>query len=99
MRVLGTPYFTGYVKKKKAYVSWYTVSDASGYQIMYSTNKKFKKGSATKTVTVKGRNKQRKTIKNLKRKKKYYFKIRAYKTSGSKTVYGKWSGKKWVKVK
>ena len=98
-KILSTPYLTGYILKRKAYVSWYSVSDASGYQIKYSTNKKFKKGSATKTITVKGRTKTKKVIKKLKKKKKYYFKIRAYKKWKKKTVYSKWSSKKWAKAK
>ena len=94
--VLSTPSFYGSVKKRKAYITWSTVYGASGYQIKYSTNKKLKKGSATKTITIKGKNKTRKVIKKLKKKKRYYFKMRAYKKSGGKTVYSKWSAKKWT---
>jgi hypothetical protein len=45
------------------------------------------------------------TIKNLKKGKTYYFRIRTYslvtnKENGKETtVYGKWSGKKKVKIK
>ena len=94
--VLSTPSFYGSVKKRKAYITWSTVYGASGYQIKYSTNKKLKKGSATKTITIKGRYKTRKVIKKLKKKKRYYFKMRTYKKSGGKTVYSKWSAKKWT---
>ena len=79
-------------KKKKLKVSWQKVSDACGYEIMYATNRKFTKGK--KIVDVK---KAKATLKNLKAKKKYFVKVRAYKkvtTSGTKCVskkYGKWS--------
>ncbi len=74
-------------KKGKITLSWKKVSGATGYQIKYSTSKKFKKNN-TKTVTIK---KTKKTFKNLKYKKKYYFKIRAYKKSGKKKIYSAWS--------
>lgn len=74
-------------KKGKIKLSWKKVSGATGYQIKYSTSKKFKK-SNTKTVTIK---KTKKTFKNLKYNKKYYFKIRAYKKSGKKKIYSAWS--------
>lgn len=86
-----------YAGKGKLYLSWSTVSDASGYQIRYSQNKKLKSGVITKTI--KGQSKNKKTISKLKRKKRYYVQIRAYKKSGSKTVYGKWSVKKVLKTK
>lgn len=87
------------VKNKKLAVHWYSVSDASGYEIKYSTSKKFNK-SKTKTVTVKGNNKNIKKIK-IKSKKKYYVRIRAYKTgkiNGKTTkVYSSWSSVKSIK--
>ena len=87
------------VKNKKLAVHWYSVSDASGYEIKYSTSKKFNK-SKTKTVTVKGKNKNIKKIK-IKAKKKYYVRVRAYKTgkiNGKTTkVYSSWSSVKSIK--
>ena len=79
--------------KRKMTVSFWSVSDADGYQIRYSTNKKFKKD--VKLVKTKS---TRKTIKKLKRRKKYYVQIRAYKKVQGKTVYGKWSAKKSAKI-
>lgn len=80
--------------KRKMTVSFWSVSDADGYQIRYSTNKKFKsRVKVTKTKST------RKTIKKLKRRKKYYVQIRAYKKVQGKTVYGKWSAKKSAKIK
>lgn len=83
-------------EKGKLYLQWYTVSDASGYQIRYS-----KKGNMknSKTINVKGQSKNKKMIKKLSRRKKYYVQVRAYKKSGTKTVYGKWSSKKCLKTK
>lgn len=88
---------SSYSGKRKIYLRWYTVSDVSGYQIRYSKNKSMKKGVVIKTI--KGQSKNKKTIKNLSRRKKYYIQVRAYKKSGNKTVYGKWSGKKKLKTK
>ena len=58
-------------------------SGAKGYQIKYGTNKK-----KLKTITAK--NTKSKTIKKLKRHKKYYVYIRAYKVVNSKKVYTSW---------
>ncbi len=85
-----------YGGKRKIYLQWYTVSDASGYQIRYCKSKAMKKGLKIKTI--KGRTKNNKTIKRLS-KKKYYVQVRAYKKLGTKTVYGKWSSKKSLKTR
>ena len=83
--------------KGKIYLQWFTISDASGYQIRYCKKKSMKSG--VKVVTVKGRRKYKKTINKLSRRKKYYLQIRAYKKSGKKIVYGKWSRKSTFKTK
>ncbi len=83
-------------KKKQAIIKWKKVSGAKGYQIQYSLKKSFKK---KKAVTIKKVKTIKKTIKKLKSGKKYYFRMRAYKTSNGKKVYGKWSNVKKVKVK
>ena len=79
-------------KSKKISLKWKKISGAKGYQIQYATNKKFK-SKKTKTTT-----KLRYTIKKLKKKKTYYVRVRAYKSS-KKKVYGKWSNVKKIKVK
>lgn len=86
-------------KKKTMTASWTkNVVDASGYQIQYSTNSKFKKGN--KAVTVKGKKNGSATIKNLKRKKVYYVRVRVYVDQGNgEKAYSKWSNVKKVKVK
>lgn len=77
---------------KKAKIKINKVTGASGYQISYSTSKKYTKKA---TTTLKTR-KTTYTLKKLKNKK-YYVKVRAYKLSGNKTVYGKWSATKTIK--
>lgn len=81
-------------KKKKAILSWKKVKDAKGYHIQYALNKKFTKKKKTKLIK-----KNKITIKNLKKKKTYYFRVRAYKLNGKKKVYGKWSKVKKIKIK
>lgn len=72
---------------KHAKITLMKVKGAKGYQIKYSTSKKFKK-KLTKTINSK---KRIRTIKKLKNNKKYYFKARAYKIVNGKKKYGKWS--------
>ncbi len=90
--------------KKYFKVTWKKVSAVSGYQIQYSTSKKFTK-KTTKAVTVKGNKakKPSKTIKKLKSKKTYYVRVRTYKTvkvnGKAKKVYSSWSKVKSVKIK
>ena len=80
-------------KGKKLTAKWKKVSGAKGYEVQYSTNKKFKKA---KTKTTK---KTSLTIKNLK-KKTYYVRIRAYTLDASgKKISGGWSTVKEVKIK
>ena len=81
-------------KSRKAKIVLKKVKKASGYQIKYSTNKKFKR-SKTKTVNTK---KTKTTIKKIKSGKKYYVKARAYSKVKSKKVYGSWSKAKVIKV-
>ena len=68
--------------------------NASGYQIQYSTSKKFKK-KKTKTIILKKNKKTSKVIKKLQTGKKYYFRARSFKKSKSGgtiiRTYGKWS--------
>lgn len=83
--------------KKKITVTWKKVKkNITGYQIQYSTSSDFKKA---KTVTVKGAKKTSKTISKLKSKKKYYVRVRTYKTVNGTKYYSEWSKAKKVKVK
>jgi len=82
---------------KQLTATWKSVSDISGYEVQYSTSKKFTK-KTTKTVKVKKSSKKT-TVKKLKKGKKYYVRIRTYKTVNGKKIYSDWSKVKNVKVK
>ena len=81
--------------KKTATVSWKKVKGASGYVVYratkkngkYKSVKKISKGSTVKYVN-----------KKLTKKKTYYYKVRAFKKSGKKVVYGAYSNKVSVKI-
>ena len=82
-------------KKKGFEAKWKKQStQTKGYQIQYFTDSKFKSGN--KTVTVNKNSTTKKTISKLKAKKKYYVRIRTYKTVGKQKYYSDWS--KSVKV-
>ncbi len=78
----------------KLTAKWKKVSDATGYQLQYALNKKFTKAKKSKTTK-----KTSLTLKKLKKKKTYFIRVRAYKLSDKKKVYGKWSAVKKVKIK
>ena len=81
-------------KSKQILLKYKKVSGAKGYEISYSTDKKFKKA-----VTKKNTAKTSYTISKLKKGKTYYVRIRAYKIdSTGKKVYGKYSSVKKVKI-
>ena len=83
--------------KKAISVIWKKVGGVKGYQVQVATDKKFKKNK--KTVTVKKQKTTKTTVKKLKAKKKYYVRIRTYKTVNGKKVYSSWSKVKSVKTK
>lgn len=70
----------------------------TGYQVQYSTDKKFK-GKTTVIRTVKKKSVTKLTISKLKAKKKYYVRVRTYKTVKGKKYYSRWSKSKVVKTK
>ena len=82
--------------KKKLTVTWKKDKNVSGYQIQVATKKNFK---GAKTYTVKSYKTYKKVIKKLKAKKKYFVKVRAYKTVGKSKVYGAYSAVRSCKVK
>ncbi len=82
-------------KKKTLFANWKKINNVNGYQIQYSTSKKFR-NAKTKMV---GSNTVKKTINKLVSKKKYYVRVRAYKVVVGKNKYGSWSKVKSVRVK
>lgn len=90
-------------KSKGMTLKWKkNTKQVSGYQIQYSTTSKFKKGT-TASVYVKKASTTTRTIKKLTGKKKYYVRIRTYKTAKvngkSIKVFSSWSPVKQVVTK
>lgn len=81
--------------KKQAKISWKKITGADGYTVQYSTKANFK---GAKKVTLK-QNTVTRTLKKLKSSKKYYVRVRAYKTIGKKKVYTNYSNRKSMRVK
>lgn len=69
----------------------------TGYQIQYSTENKFKK-SKTQTVTL-AKSATSAELRKVIPNKKYYIRMRSYKTSSGKKVYSDWSKVTSLKVK
>ena len=84
------------IKTKKADIQWKKNGSATGYEIQYSTNKTFKSGVKTKSITNASTIKY--TAAGLTSQKTYYVRVRAYKTVGKKKLYSSWSGIKTVKI-
>lgn len=82
--------------KKQAVVKWKKVAGASGYQVQRSIKKK----SGYKTVkTVTKGSTVKYTNKKLKKGKRYYYRVRAYRKVSGKKIYSSYSAVKSVKVK
>ena len=94
VRAIGISSFSVKAGKKKATVKWKRNTTFSGYQIYYKqSGKKAKYTYASSTASSK-------TIKSLKKGKKYTFKVRGYKKMNGKTIYSnKWSSLKTVRIK
>ena len=94
---------SGVKAKKKAFsVSWKKqAKQTSGYQIQYAVDAKFKKSVVTKNVN--NTKKVKLDVTKLKAKKKYYIRVRTYKTvkvnGKSKKIYSGWSKVKAVTTK
>ena len=81
---------------KKIKVTWTKqTKQLTGYEIQYSTTSKF---SSPKTVRVK-KTVGTKTLTKLKGKKKYYVRVRTYKSVAGIRYYSKWSNVKSVTTK
>ena len=85
------------LKSKTINVTWKKDSQATGYQIQYAMDSKFKKGK--KTITITKKSTISKKISKLTKNKKYYVRIRAYKKIDGQKCYGAWSKTKKVKCK
>lgn len=92
---LGAPQISKVSATSKGFkATWNKGTDATGYQIRYSTKKNMKNA---KTVTVSSTSKK---ITKLKAKTKYYVQVRAYaKLSTGKKLYSAWSSKSTVTTK
>ena len=84
----GKKSFTVYVKKQS--------KQTSGYQVQYSTSKKFKSPKMKSLTSYK---KTKLKVKKLKKHKKYYVRVRTYKKVGKAKYYSSWSSAKSVKTK
>lgn len=81
-------------KSRRINYSFKKVS-ATGYQYQWSTHRNFKSNFLTKNTKS-----TKITIKTAQSRRRYYVRVRAYKTEpGGKKIYGKWSNVKSVKVK
>lgn len=86
-------------QKKSATVKWKKVIDSDGYQVQWSEERNFSDYGqlflSDKSVVIKGW--------GLQSKKKFYFRVRAYKSGNNandyQDVYGRWSKIKKVKIK
>ena len=78
------------------FVDWAQKGSATGYEIQYATNSKFR---GAKKVTVTNNKTDKKTISKLSGKKKYYVRVRSYTTVKGKKYYGAWSSTKSVTTK
>ena len=84
-------------KSKGFTVKWKKqTTQVTGYQIQYSTSKSFS-SKTTKTITKNSTTSA--TYKGLKAKKKYYVRIRTYKTVSGTKYYSSWSSAKTVTTK
>lgn len=82
--------------KSKGFTIKWTKKSVKGYEIQYSTSSKF---SNATTKTIKKSSTVSKTINNLKSKKKYYVRIRTYKTVKGQKLYSAWTKAQNIKTK
>ena len=85
-------------KSKQLKVTWKKqTSNTNGYQIQIATDIKFTKD--VKSYTVTSNKTTSKTLTGLKSKKKYFVRIRTYKTVKGVKCYSTWSGSKYATTK
>lgn len=83
-------------KSKGFTATWKRISSATGYQIQYSKSSKF---TNAKTVTITKNRTVSKSVTKLTAKKRYYVRIRTYRTINGKKYYSDWSTRKYVTTK
>ncbi len=84
-------------KSKSVTVKWTSVSIATGYQVQISSDKAFKSNVTKKTIADK--TKIRYTFKKLTSGKRYYVRMRTYKTLSGRKYYGNYTKTRAVTVK
>ena len=83
-------------KKSCASLEWKKLKNISGYEISYSQYS-FSENKRIKTVNISKETEL--TLKKLKSRKKYFFRVRAYKKFGSTKLYSAYSKVKTLKIK
>lgn len=83
-------------KGKKLKVTWKKNAAATGYEVQYAASSKFK---SVKKVKIKKASTTSTTVSKLTKGKKYYVRIRTYKTVSGKTYYSGWSKVKTAVIK
>ncbi|MBQ9517071.1 MAG: fibronectin type III domain-containing protein [Eubacterium sp.] len=93
----GTSIYEVIPGKKQMTVHWGTQkTQTTGYQLQYATNAKFTKGTI---ITVKDNTNTKRVVKNLTSGKKYYVRVRTYKSVDGETYRSAWSKVKYTTVK
>ena len=92
----GTPTLAVAAGSKKAVLKWTKQGGCNGYEIYMAASKS---GAFKKIATIKDKATISYTKTGLVPGRTYYFKVRAYKTSGTTNLFGAFSAVKAVKVK
>lgn len=93
------PTVTGITNPSKGNVvlRWKKETKLKGFEIQYSVNRKFSSGA--KKVSIPSGNASALRIKQLKKGKTYYFRMRSYCMAEEKKLYSSWSSVRSMKVK
>ncbi|MBQ2845756.1 MAG: fibronectin type III domain-containing protein [Firmicutes bacterium] len=84
-------------KHGKFTVKWKKLKDVTGFEVQFCKAKNFKKGAKIKAV--KSGKATTATVKKLKKKARFYVRIRVYKTVNGVKYYSDWSKAKSIKIK
>ncbi len=83
--------------RKKLVIKWNKNPIITGYELQYSTNRKFTKSTSTKRTFKKASAKST-TVSGLKKGKTYYVRIRTYKNISGGKLYSSWSQSQKIKI-